>query len=549
MVISMRTKFVPLIAFSLVALLAVAGTAAAQSEDPTPEAPRWLETEHEVSLDEDLRELSLDGTTDLHEFQTDNRALEFECGGSVCTADDLRETYQQNPDARDDLVEAIESAVEERIDAALANLARGDASPSSNATVDESALAEPVEGSPYQPAIPIAAEGSVALGLLDGTDVDADQAEALFRMGAQVDQAIDQEVRPGTNLTLTLSAPSPASVISANAGTTAGDGSQVTWTETNWRSSEPVAIEDEVRLGDPSVEVPNATDAEVGVRLDIADVNVRYGDVFGDAAPADATVAVTVDGRFAAIENPREIDRVHLPYLSADAIRIALENDLLETRQLLSLEEQARRQMKQTMEEITGESVQVSGGFPAGDLSSQAVGEPAGTGEPITLRLNTSAQVPFPPEQPAGAQGFTVTTLSMGSFDLPNIDTPYGSDSAITVVLPEGLDLDFEPPAGYDVEETTQDGRQAYVFASNGEDGSGEAATVQNADVVVNHPFVWDVFWPVLVALALLLIVLPAVVIGLTIRRRRRRGPPSAGESAQPIAGSQASQRSSPDEE
>lgn len=544
----MRTKIVPLIAFSLVALLALAGAAAAQSEDPNPEAPRWVEAEYEVSLDGDLQQLVLDGTVDLHKVEADSRELRFACDGSTCSADDLRDAYQQADESQKrQLVASMEAAVEGQVEAALAGLAGEDAEPTSEATVDEEALAAPAEGEEYRPAIPIAAEGSVALSLLDDASVEPDQVEALFLMGAQVDQAIDQPVRAGTNLTLTLAVPSPVSVISSANGTTVDDGSQVTWREANWRSSSAATLEDQVRLGDPSVEVPTETDAEVRVTLDISNVNVRYGGMFGDSPPADARVAVDVNGRFAAIENPRDIDRVHLPYLSADAVRIALDNGLLETRQLISLEDEARAQMKQTMEGITGESVQVHGGFPAGDLSGQAVGDPPGTGEPIQLRLNASAQVPFPPEQAPGgaAQGFTVTTLSMGSFELPDIDTPYGVASEITVVLPEGLEMDFEPPAGYTVEETDRDGRQAYTFSSNGEDTGSQAATIQDADIVVNHPFVWNVFWPVLVALALLLVVLPAVVIGLTIRRRRKHGPPTSGETSQPVSGSQASQRSS----
>jgi hypothetical protein len=469
----MRTKIVPLMAFTLAAVLAFAGAAGAQSEDPNPEAPQWLDARYQVSLDDAMQELTLDGEIELHKVEPSNRMLERHCG-STCSADELREAYQRSGDStKQAIVDGMESTVEDRVAASLAGMAGEGAQPSSQADVDEASLAEPAEGDEYQPAIPINATGSVELGLLDGTSFTTEQVQALFDMGARVDQPIAQEVEAGTNLTLVLSVQPPVAVMNAGDGVTAGDGSQVVWTVNNWDSGQPAQIDDEVRLGNPDVEVPTETDAEVEVTLDISNVNVDYPALLGEGQPADARVGVTVDGEFGAIENPRDLDRVHLDYLSADAIRIALEHDLLDTSQLITLEDRARQQIASTFEGMTNEDVRVSGGFPANDLTAEAVGEPVGTGEPISLRLNASAQVPFPPEQPSGAttQGFTVTTLSMGDLDLPQLDVPYNVDAKITVVLPEGLQLDFQSPDGYTVEEHTRDGRTAYTFAST-EDGS-----------------------------------------------------------------------------
>lgn len=526
-------------------LIALAGAAAAQSEDPNPQAPRWADADYEVSVAEDLSAIQLDGQIDVHKIQTSDRMLQRHCGGSTCSADDLREAYQRAGDSgKQRIVDEMESRVENRVAGALAGL--GASNTNSSADVDEASLAEPTEGSEYQPPIPIDATGSGELSFVEDAGVSSEQVEALFEMGARVDQDVQVDVEPGTNLTLSLVVPSPLNVLDAQRGEIAQDGSRATWVETNWKGESASSIEDQVTIGDPSVEIPDQTDARVEVTLDISNVSVVYGSLLGDGQPAEADVAVVVDGQFTAIENPRNVSRVQLDYLSADAVRIALDAGLLDTRQLISLEDRARSQIRGTFESLTGEPADVTGGFAADDLSPTAIGDPPGTGGPIEMRLNASETVPFPPQQSAGAaaQGFTVTTLSMGTLDLPQIDPPYDVETSITVVLPQGLDLDFQSPEGYTVEEHTQDGRQAYTFSSTDEgSGTGDGAAIQNAEVVVNHPFVWDVFWPLLVTLVLLLVVLPAVIIGLTIRRRRKYGPPTASESTTPVSGSQATER------
>lgn len=547
----MRTKIVPLMVFALGVLVAMAGVASAQSEDPNPDAPRWVDAAYDLALDETLQEIDLDGDVNIHKTQTSDQRLQRQCGGSTCSADDIREAYQRAGEAgKQRIVDGIEEGVEARVQGALQGL--GASNITSEADVDESSLAEPPDGDAYQPPIPVAAEGSGELASLDDGGLTPKQVVALFEMGAKVDQEIEVSVEPGTNLTLTLSVPAPLQVLNASEGEIAADGSQVVWVEENWRSGQPSSIEDVIRVGDPTVEVPTSSDAKLDITMDISDVSVEYGALVGGGGdqPAEANVAVDVDGTFRSIENPRDVDRVHLPYLSADAIRIALEHDLLPTSRLVGLEDSARQRIASTFAGMTDEEVEVRGGFPAGTLSTDAIGDPTGTGGPVELAMDANATVPFPPEQQAaGAQGFTVTTLSMGSFDLPQLDVPYDVDTTTTIVLPNGVDLAFDEPAGYDVTKSERDGRTAYTFTSN-EDGNGtEQAAIQNGEIVVNHPFVWDVFWPLLVALVLLLVVLPAVVIGLTIRRRRKHGPPSAGESAKPVSGSQATQREKAGEE
>lgn len=540
----MRTKIVPLMVFALGALVAMAGVASAQSEDPNPAVPRWTDAEYEVSIADDLDQVDLEGGVDIHEVPPENRLLERHCGTS-CSADELRQAYQQaGEQEKQRLVDAMEAAVEARIEAALTGL--GATNVTSVADADEASLAEPPEGDEYQPPIPIDARGSGDLDIMDDAGLTPDQVEALFAMGAKVDQGVEVDVEAGTNLTLALAVPSPLEILATETGQPSADGSQVTWVEDNWQGTEASSIEDQVRIGDPSVEVPTSSDAEVDITLDISDVGVEYGALVGGGGdqPAQADVAIDVDGSFRSIENPRDVDRVHLPYLSADAIRIALEHDLLPTSRLVGLEDSARQRIESTFEGMTDEDVEVRGGFPAGTLSTDAIGDPHGTGGPVELAMDANATVAFPPEQQtAGAQGFTVTTLSMGTFELPQLDVPYDVDTTTTIVLPNGVDLAFDEPAGYDVTKGERDGRAAYTFTANGDGNGSQQAAIQNGEIVVNHPFVWDVFWPLLVALALLLVVLPAVVIGLTIRRRRKHGPPSAGESAKPVSGSQATQR------
>jgi len=543
----MRTKIVPLMGFVLGALLAFAGAAAA--EDPNPAVPRWTDADYEITVADGLDEVNLEGQVDLHEVPTDNPQLESHCGSS-CSADELREAHQQFGDAGQEKMEnALEAAVEENIEAALTNM--GAEEIQTTADVDEASLAETPEGDKYHPPIPIDATGSGQLSFAEEAGVEADQIDAVFRMGAKATQDVNVSVDRGTNLTLSLAVPSPLNVLATEDGVIAANGSVVTWTEENWKAETASAIEDTARLGDPTVEVPTDSDGQVDVTIDISEVDVAYGSLVGDGAPALANLNVSVDASFRSIENPRDFEQIELSYLSADALRIAIANDLVDENELVSVEDRAREQIKQSFQQMTGEEVRVQGtGFDPADLSEDQVGDPPGTGEAIEFSLAADETVPFPPDQSqtSGAQGFTVTTLSIGELPLPSVDVPYDVDRSVTIVLPPGLDLTFDEPAGYTVSQEDRDGRTAYTFSSNG-DGSDEGAAIQNSEVVVEHPFVWNVFWPLIVTLILLLVVLPAVVIGLTIRRRRKRGPPSSSEATQPVAGSQSTQRAEASED
>lgn len=530
-------------AFSLAALALVAGTATAQSEDPT-DAPRWLETDYDLELDEELTQLNLTGTVDIHETEATDPTLRNQCGES-CSADELRRLYQRaGSSQKEQLVQGIEASVAEEVEGALASFAGDGAEPQAQADVSEEALRETPEGSDYQPPIPVDTTGSVELSFLDGEDLTQEQVQALFRMGARVDQPVSQDVRPGANRTIDLSLAGPLGFLDAGEGDISADGNTVTWTETNWKSTEAGSIDDQVVIGNPDVRVPSQEDAKVNVTLDIADVNANYGGLLGGGNPADAQVTIAVDGSFQAIENPRSLDRVRLPYLSADAVRIALDQGLLDANELTSFEDRARDQIKSAFKDTFGTDVDVTGGLPKATLSTDEVGDPPGTGSPIELNMSASERVPFPPEGAgSGAAAFTVTSVPLGDLTLPSLDTPGDVPATITLILPNGVALSYENVQGATVEESEIDGRQAYTFTST----SSEQPTVQGAEVAVNHPFVWDLFWPLLLFLFLLLVVLPAVLIIWAIRKRREPEPRDPDEDS-PIAGGQASQRE-PDEE
>lgn len=527
----MRSKGVAILAFSLVGLLAVAGTAQAQSTDPTPE-PRWLEVDYDVRITDDLGNLDLDGTVQIHETPSNDQTRRH-CGSS-CSADELRDLYQSSGQAgKQRLVEAIEGRIASRTETVLSSIADGGEA-STSADVDESSLEAPIEDSGLQPAIPVDVTGQATIGALEGSGYTGAQVEALFDMGARAPVPVQADVDPGTNLTLALSVPDPLGVLDTGSdGERVGE-QTVRWVVTNWKGGSEVSLDDEVTVGRPDVEVPSEERIDVDVVLDLSQIDIHYLGALTGGTAATIQAQMELNATVSAIENPEPLPGVRLRYLSADAIRIALANDLVPLEQITSFEDEARSAIRSAFRSTVGEAAPVSGGFVPSTLEVQAVGEPPGTGGPIRLEMSSEGEMPIPPET-AGATAFEITRMQAGTLQLPAIPTPGDRPANVTILLPDGVELVYDDVQGGEVTRSeTDDGRTALTFQT---DGSGQGATIQNAEIVVNHPIVWDTLWPVLLFLLVVLVVVPGVLILLYLRRRRRRRGTEGTRGTSPISG------------
>lgn len=516
-------------AFSLGVLLFAAPTAQAQSgEDPTS-APRWSDVHYDVELSENLTSLSLNGTVDLHEGKSTSQTERF-CGES-CSADEFRELYDDlGPSRQRQLVQGIEDQVARQTEAALKTIAQG-GDANVEADLDESSIQEDPEGDEFRPPIPIHVTGDAVIGALEGEDYSDAQVDAIFKMGARV--PVEASVDPGTNLTLTLSVPAPLKVL----GTGDGPTSQAVLTQANWKGTSVEALTDEATIGRPDVVVPQAEEMDIDIVLDLSDVDVHYLGALTGGQPASLNAVISVNASVRAVETPTGVaEGIRLPFVSADAIRIGIANDIVDQGQILSLEDEARASIRAAFRQATGQAQPVSGGFVPATLDPTEVGDPPGTGGPIILDMQAEGEMPLPPDNGGtGAAAVEITRVPIGDFELPTLPTPGDRPARITMILPDGMSLDYESFDGEVTRSTTDDGRTAITFTSGETDSP---TTIQGAEVVVNHPVIWTLFWPLLLFLLIVLVGIPGLFILAFLRRRRERAKlDHAGREPSPISG------------
>ncbi len=512
-------------AFSLAAVVAFAGSAMAQSSDPTP-AEDWFEVDYAIEIDGDLTGLSLDGSVEIHETERPEESgqigqiLEDECGAS-CTADDLRRLYQEYPSYQDDLVDTLEDRVETRTEAVVASITGNPAD--ATARANRSALEAPREGSPYQDPIPVEVEASSALAMVEDAELTPEQVQAVFEMGARTDVPIQTEVDAGTNLTLSLSVPEPVALLDEDPPASTAE-----WSVDNWDSTTAGEIDETRRMGHPDVVVPEREQVDVQVTMDLSDIDVHYVGTLTGGTPATLNSKLDVDGAVHAIETPPDAlpQGLDLPYLSADAIRIGIDAGLIPESQFDRFEDQARSSIQDLYRSMAGTEVRVSGGIVPDTVEVEALGQPPGTGGPVELDMGAEAPIDMPPEEGGGGEGaaaFELTRVPQGTIELPALPTLGDAPMDVSIVLPPGLELDYDRVAnGNATTSTNEDGNTVVTFTSS---GSGDPATVEGSEIVVDSSIIWHFFWPLILVLVLVFVVLP--VVGFVVLRRRRGDDPA----------------------
>lgn len=509
--------------FSLAALLVLASVPAAQAQgDPNPDAAEWTEAEYTLTVLSGFDRVALNGFVLLHEIDPPT-SIERVCN-VPCTADDIRDLYEDPRFSKEDVVNAIEDAVAARAERALAAIA----GPSGESTVDSNvsrrSLEEPAEGDEFQPPISVSVTGNATIGLLEDQDLTDSQIEALFEMGARVTMPVQQSVPAGSNATIKLVLPSPLTFLDASTaqvGQTPDGAPVATWTITNWQSTDPFSLNDPVKIGRGDVVVPEAEALDTGIVLDLSEIDVHYTNLIGSGPPASLDLSIDVNASLKAIQPPRELEGpIQLPMLSADAIRIGIDAGLIDRSAVTGFEDQARTGIRQAFAEGFGQQVTVEGGFVNHSFERDNVGSPPGTGGPIYLDMHAASTLPLPPEQTGGVQAFTITTVSIGDIPLPEIPLPGDRPSTYTFLLPAGVDLQFDQVTGGEVERiTTEDGRSGIQFTSTG--SGDQQPAIQGAELAIQHPIIWNLFWPVILVLFLLFVVLPGGLIYYNVRKRR----------------------------
>ncbi len=512
--------------FSLVALLVIASVPAAYAAgDPNPDAAEWTEAEYTLTVSPTFEEVTLDGFVLIHEIKPPSSIEPF-CR-TPCTADDIRGLYHNPRFPKDQVVNAIEDAVADRAQRALTAIAGQTGDSTADATVSRESLEEQPEGDEFQPPIPVSVTGNATIGLLKDQGFTSSEVAALFAMGARVTMPIQQTVAGGSNTTIKLALPTPLAFIDASTAQVSqgpGNASIATWRITNWQSTDPFSLNDPVKIGRDDVTVPSGERLNTSVLLDLSQVDVNYGNLIGSGPPASLDVEITVNASIRAIETPMQFDGpVELPYLSADAIRIALDAGLVDRDQIIGFEDQARDGIRQAFSQGFGQQVQVDGGFVNHTMTQAAVGSPPGTGGPIYLDMGAVSTMALPPDQGSGVAAFTITTVSIGDIPLPEIPLPGDRPATYTILLPEGLDLQYTSVTGGEVQRTsTEDGRPALTFTSAA--GGSQSPGIQGAELAIQHPIIWNLFWPVLLVLFLLLVVLPVGLIYYNVKKRKAKG-------------------------
>lgn len=523
----MRLKLALFMAVSLAGAGLLLPGASAQ-EDPAPSVPNWYQTHYVLELGESLQTVTLDGTVAIREAAPPegSRELRQFCGSS-CTAEELREAYDlADEEGREELVAALERRIEAATRPALDAVAGSPGGSTVTATVDRASL-EVESTTPYEPPVTVDVVGSAPVGLLDTEGYDQDQIDALFQMGAAVNVPIEQTVEAGTNFTLALVLPEPLEVLDGGEASLSDQRHRATWIVDNSQASQPATLSDTIKVGDVDVVVPNEEDVEIDVVLDLSGVDIHYGNLLGAGAPASLDLDMSIQGTFRAIETPEAgLGSIELPYLSADAVRLALEHDLLERSVIDGFEQEARTAMRQALAESFGMEVPIRGGFVNETLEvGTQLGSPPGTGGPVEFSMNAAGSLPFPPPEAAqgGVSAFEITRVGVGDISLPALPVPGNAPVTYTVIFPPGIDIDFTGVSGGELERSTSaDGRTQITFSSQQD---GEGATIQGAEVVIEHPFVWHTFWPLILTLFILLVVLPAALIFWLMGRRRDRTP------------------------
>lgn len=357
---------------------------------------------------------------------------------------------------------------------------------------------------------------------LEGTG--GEDLDLALRIGGKVTFDFELFATKASETTFTIQPPPGVSILKAEKGTLAADGKRATYmvpAAGGGSDAFPVTL----TIGADGAPAYTGETAVLGVVVDLKDLDISIGKALGGDM-GELVVDVTVLGELGVIKVPDDVrasfdSRLELDFLSSDAIRLLRERGLLSEEDLDKLEAEMMAEVKEKLGGALGADVTVTGGFDRATLATSLVSEPASGDKPVVFKAQTSFRKSLS-GAPAPQAAIALYTQQQ-SFDLPKVQ---GLDTAYTVILPYGLAVtDLQVEGGDKETGESADGRDQFTVRPQSESAK---ATVSMA---VTPSFVIAKFWPLLLLVAMVLILLIGSPIAFVVMRRRKG---KAGKAAAP---------------
>lgn len=515
---------------AILAVLAIASTAAAQDQDPNPAVDEWVENDHVVRFenvpggaeDEDGGPARVDVGAVIGIRQ-------FTYQGDTYSADDFRDAYDRGA-IGDDAVRHLEDETRDSFETTLEQAfpLTGSAN-STPADLTEDSLGAGADGDDFGPPLVVQVSGGGVLDLssLAGANASSDEVGLAFELGATFDVPIEFGVDPGHNVTATIHAPAGLAWTGDGDADVSGDGTRATVSAANWGGSNQLALDVPLGVTDPGERAYEEEDVSMDVVVDIHGIDLQLTRI-PDSSLGEAQGNVTVRGDFAVIELPDEAPQAlrdaGVTHVSAADARLLLEEGVVDR----GFVEDQVENLTSTYVDDSPERVDVlvSGGLVEASLEP-AEGAPNETAKPVRLHVTADVFADLSWETSGGSQASAVTIHRVDrSFTFPSLR---GFATTYKVILPDGVDLrDVDAPGADPQLGTTDDGREFFTLDVAG--GEEQEATVDAAvtESTVAHQA------PELVLLLLLLVLLPILIVAALAFRGREDPEPTRVEEPPP---------------
>lgn len=509
---------VALLAFAgLAAILLVAGGALAQSGDPAPGAPTWIDTDQNLRFTgvpggapdegEGPAEVTVNTTVRLHQFQYN---------GDSYSADRFREAYDQNV-IGDDAVRQLEDRVENETLDGVENLLpiKGQARIVSPAQLTPESLNAGSGGHDYKPplVVEVTVEGDLDLAAVAGSGVSQKEIRIAFELGASLDLPLSTSVDAGNNLTTRVHAPAGLAWKSASGATVADGGSTAVVEIANWRNPSARSHSANLVATDPDERSYSSEDVSLNVTVNIQGVDIQLSALAGGSL-GEGHGRVVIDGAIEVLKLPSSapdvLQEAGVTHISAADIRLLVAEGLVD-----------RETLEQRVDNLTAGyaddlpsrvDILFTGGLVDGTLERRPPVKNE-TARPVRLHVTADVTVDlaFGGSGAGGAQGITFHTIDRSFTFSPLKSRP----TTYKVILPKGVDLrGVDAPSADPVVGTTEDGRD--FFSLHVDEGEEHTATVHAAFTAMT---LWHQA-PELLALLALLVLLPVVLVAWLVFRR-----------------------------
>jgi hypothetical protein len=209
-------------------------------------------------------------------------------------------------------------------------------------------------------------------------------------------------------------------------------------------------------------------------------------------------------------------DRVTLPGLDADGMRVAVRDGWLTPEALQRVEQAFRDLAAQRLAGFAPQGLEWSGGFAPGTLDARWVSDPLDGDPPLDYEAQGQFAIPLgahPQHVAAATVGGPVLMERTLTFDLPRIE---GMDTTYRVTLPPGIALADLQLVHATATQSREDGRDTVLITPTADDAQGAFT------VAVTGQFVLTEFWYVWAALGLL--AAGGIAVALVRRKRKGRG-------------------------